>query len=89
MDEGGHPSISAESPESPPPADFVKSQRGRTVKLVQYRESSDDAVNKIFRDDEDVELVNTHVTRSRSSSKRSSITWRHDRQSEQEPSAPE
>jgi hypothetical protein len=87
MDEDDHPPVSADSPESPPPATFVKSQRGRTVKLTQYRESSDDEVNKIFRDDEDVELVNSHIDamdgddedddqprrKTRSSSKRSSI----------------
>jgi hypothetical protein len=88
MDEDDHPPVSAESPESPPPATFTKSQRGRTVKLTQYRESSDDEVNKIFRDDEDVELVNSHIDamdgddeddedqprrKTRSSSKRSSI----------------
>ncbi|KAG1809487.1 AAA-domain-containing protein [Suillus variegatus] len=87
MDEDDHPPVSAESPESPPPATFVKSQRGRTVKLAQYRESSDDELNKIFRDDEDVELVNSHIDamdgddedddqprrKTRSSSKRSSI----------------
>ncbi|KAG1724920.1 AAA-domain-containing protein [Suillus lakei] len=87
MDEDDHPPVSADSPESPPPATFVKSQRGRTVKLTQYRESSDDEVNRIFRDDEDVELVNSHIDamdgddeddnqprrKTRSSSKRSSI----------------
>lgn len=88
MDEDDHPPVSADSPESPPPATFVKSQRGRTVKLTKYNESSDDDVNKIFRDDDDVELVDSHIDamdgddedddqprrKTRSSSKRSSIT---------------
>ncbi|KAG1740223.1 AAA-domain-containing protein [Suillus paluster] len=87
MDEDDHPPVSAESPESPPPATFVKSQRGRRVKLTTYRESSDDELSKIFQDNDNIEHVDSHVDamdgddedddqprrQKRSSSKRSSI----------------
>jgi hypothetical protein len=61
MDGDDHSLVSAESPESSPPATFAKSQRGCTVKLAQYHQSNDDGVNKIFQDEEDVKLVNSHI----------------------------
>jgi len=87
MDENDNASLPFEIPDSPPV--YVKSMKGRIVKKRYYRESSDDEVNRIFNDDQDVEHVVTRPDAmdgddeddnegpprrtTRSSSKRSSI----------------